>query len=179
MSYARFEKHSDNVVLLSFDDPDSPVNVMNGNFLAGFAEAIDRLESEIEEIAGVIITSGKDSFFAGGDLEEIMAVDSADVRRYFEKVMSIKSMFRRLEHLGRPVVAAINGAALGGGYEICLACHHRVALGEKKLQIGLPEVTLGLLPGGGGVGAAGETDRAPGGAAPAIARHPAERGRCA
>ncbi|MGI9295513.1 MAG: 3-hydroxyacyl-CoA dehydrogenase NAD-binding domain-containing protein [Pseudomonadales bacterium] len=151
MSYAQYEKDSDDIVLLSFNDPDSPVNVMNNNFINGLGEAIDRLASEVDDIAGVIVTSGKDTFFAGGDLEEIVAVDKSDVQRYFEKIMHIKSMFRRVERLGKPVVAAINGAALGGGYEICLACHHRVALDDKKVQIGLPEVTLGLLPGGGGV----------------------------
>lgn len=151
MSYAQYEKDSDNIVLLSFNDPDSPVNVMNNNFINGLGEVIDRLGNELDHIAGVIITSGKDTFFAGGDLEEIIAVDKSDVQRYFEKIMYIKSMFRRIERLGKPVVAAINGAALGGGYEICLACHHRIALDNKKVQIGLPEVTLGLLPGGGGV----------------------------
>lgn len=65
--------------------------------------------------------------------------------------MVLKAQLRRLETLGKPVVAAINGAALGGGWEICLACHHRVALDDKSVQLGLPEVTLGLLPGGGGV----------------------------
>jgi 3-hydroxyacyl-CoA dehydrogenase/enoyl-CoA hydratase/3-hydroxybutyryl-CoA epimerase len=83
--------------------------------------------------------------------QEILAVDAADSERYYNKVMYIKSLFARLGDLGVPVVAAINGAALGGGYEICLASHYRVALKSPAVQIGLPEVTLGLLPGGGGV----------------------------
>ncbi len=151
MKYAQYEKDNDNIVTLTFDDPDSPVNVMNSNFLEGLNELIDRLESERDEISGVIITSGKETFFAGGDLTEIIDVDESDLPRYFEKVMHIKSMFKRLETFGRPVVAAINGAALGGGFELCLMCHHRVALDNRKVVIGLPEVTLGLLPGGGGV----------------------------
>jgi 3-hydroxyacyl-CoA dehydrogenase/enoyl-CoA hydratase/3-hydroxybutyryl-CoA epimerase len=150
MAYADYNKDSDGIVLVSFNDPDSPVNVMNSNFLDGLDETLVRLETE-EGLVGVIITSGKDTFFAGGDLEEILAVDAADSERYFKKIMYIKSLFRRLGALGKPVVAAINGAALGGGFEICLASHYRIALDSPRVQIGLPEVTLGLLPGGGGV----------------------------
>lgn len=151
MSYVSYEKGDDNIVTLVFDDPNAKVNVMNADFINGLDEAVVRLEAEREKIAGVIVASGKDTFFAGGDLDEILAVDDSSVDAFFDRIMRIKSIFRRLEKLGRPVVAAINGAALGGGFEICLACHGRIALNDKPVVVGLPEVTLGLLPGGGGV----------------------------
>lgn len=151
MSYIQYDKDQDNLVTLTLDDPDMPVNVMNGAFIDGLDEAVERLEQEAGDISGVIITSGKDTFFAGGDLEEIIAVTPENCEAYFNKVMRIKKAMRRLECLGKPVVSAINGVALGGGYEICLATHHRIALNSRKVLVGLPEVTLGLLPGGGGV----------------------------
>jgi len=151
MSYVSYKKDNDGVVTVVFDDPGAKVNVMNSGFINGLNEAVGRLEAERETVTGVIIASGKDTFFAGGDLNELIAVDSTNVGAFFDRVMRIKSLFRRMEKLGRPVVAAINGAALGGGFEICLACHGRIALNDKRVVVGLPEVTLGLLPGGGGV----------------------------
>jgi 3-hydroxyacyl-CoA dehydrogenase/enoyl-CoA hydratase/3-hydroxybutyryl-CoA epimerase len=151
MSYAKYSKDSDGIVTITFDNPDSKVNVMNTTFIDALGEALDQLDTEIDDVKGVIVASGKDTFFAGGDLDQIVAVTKDTVDEYFGDVMRVKSMMRRIEKLGRPVVAAINGAALGGGYEICQACHHRVALDSPKVVVGLPEVTLGLLPGGGGV----------------------------
>lgn len=151
MSYVSYEKGDDGIVTLVFDDPGAKVNTMNADFIGGLDAAVERLEAEHETIAGVIITSGKDTFFAGGDLDEIITVDDSSVGAFFGRIMRIKSLFRRIEKLGRPVVAAINGAALGGGFELCLACHGRIALNDGRTVVGLPEVTLGLLPGGGGV----------------------------
>lgn len=151
MSYANYSKDNNGIVTVVFDDPNTRVNVMNTDFLDGLGEALDKLESEIDDVTGLIITSGKDTFFAGGDLDEIIAVTKDTVDEYFAKIKRVKSLLRRIEKLGRPAVAAINGAALGGGYEICQACHYRVALDSPKVSVGLPEVTLGLLPGGGGV----------------------------
>lgn len=151
MSYANYEKDNDNIVTITMDDPGSSVNVMNDAFLEGLLAMAAYVEQHRDDIAGVILTSGKETFFAGGDLEEILAVSKDTVGTYFDKVMTIKAAFRRLEMAGRPIVVAINGAALGGGYELCLATHHRIALDSKKVVIGMPEVTLGLLPGGGGV----------------------------
>ncbi len=151
MSYVTYKKDVDGIVTMVFDDPGAKVNVMNSDFINGLNEAVGRLEAERETVAGVIVTSGKGTFFAGGDLNEIITVDSSNVGAFFARIMRIKSIFRRIEKLGRPVVAAINGAALGGGFEICLACHGRIALNDKHVVVGLPEVTLGLLPGGGGV----------------------------
>lgn len=151
MSYATYSKDKDGIVTITFDNPDSKVNVMNKRFIAALGEALDQLDAEIDDVKGVIVASGKDTFFAGGDLDEISDVTKDTVDDYFADVMQVKSLMRRFEKLGRPVVAAINGVALGGGYEICLACHHRIALDGPKVAVGLPEVTLGLLPGGGGV----------------------------
>ncbi|WP_374973528.1 3-hydroxyacyl-CoA dehydrogenase NAD-binding domain-containing protein [Spongiibacter marinus] len=146
-----YEKDSDNIVTVTMD-MSGPVNAMNDEYVALMGETIDRLEAERESIAGVVLTSAKSSFFAGGDIKSMLSLKPGEGEaEMFEMNLKIKGMLRRMEKLGRPVVAAINGAALGGGYEICLACHHRVALDSKAVQVGLPEVSLGLLPGGGGI----------------------------
>ncbi|RKT18671.1 3-hydroxyacyl-CoA dehydrogenase/enoyl-CoA hydratase/3-hydroxybutyryl-CoA epimerase [Streptomyces sp. 1114.5] len=141
----RWEQDQDGVVTLVLDDPTQSVNTMNEAFTADFEAVVGRL-------AGlVVITSGKKTFFAGGDLRMLSAARPEDAEAVFEKSMRIKRSLRTLETLGKPVVAAVNGSALGGGLEIALACHHRIALNTPAGRIGLPEVTLGLLPGGGGV----------------------------
>ncbi|MGV1005004.1 MAG: 3-hydroxyacyl-CoA dehydrogenase NAD-binding domain-containing protein [Candidatus Nanopelagicales bacterium] len=139
------------IVTLTMDDPAQGANTMNDTFLASLNETVQRLEKEKEGITGVILTSGKKTFFAGGDLKMISAAKPADAARLTEWSLQLKDSLRRLETLGRPVVAAINGSALGGGLELALACHHRIALDVRGSEIGFPEVTLGLLPGGGGV----------------------------
>ncbi len=147
----RYEKGQDQIVVLTLDMPGQSANTMNAAYREAMAATLTRLEAEKDEIAGVVITSAKKTFFAGGDLNELIKVDKAHAKAFYDSVLVLKAQLRRLETLGKPVVAAINGAALGGGWEICLACHHRVALDDKSVQLGLPEVTLGLLPGGGGV----------------------------
>lgn len=147
----RYEKGQDQIVVLTLDMPGQSANTMNAAYREAMAATLMRLEAEKDEIAGVVITSAKKTFFAGGDLNELIKVDKAQAKAFYDSVLVLKAQLRRLETLGKPVVAAINGAALGGGWEICLACHHRVALDDKSVQLGLPEVTLGLLPGGGGV----------------------------
>lgn len=147
----RYEKGQDNVVVLTMDMPGQSANTMNGVYREAMAKTIARLEAEKEGIAGVVLTSAKKTFFAGGDLNELIKVTKADAPAFYQGILELKGQLRRLETLGKPVVAAINGAALGGGWEICLACHHRIALDNPGVQLGLPEVTLGLLPGGGGV----------------------------
>jgi 3-hydroxyacyl-CoA dehydrogenase/enoyl-CoA hydratase/3-hydroxybutyryl-CoA epimerase len=150
-SAVRYDKDSEGVVVLTLDDPTSSANTMNEHYLASMGEAIDRLEAEREEIAGVVVASAKKTFFAGGNLHRIQQAGPDDAADVFVLAESIKAQLRRLETLGKPVVAAINGAALGGGLEIALACHHRIAVDDSRVEIGVPEVTLGLLPGGGGV----------------------------
>jgi 3-hydroxyacyl-CoA dehydrogenase/enoyl-CoA hydratase/3-hydroxybutyryl-CoA epimerase len=147
----RFEKDSDNIVTLTMDMPGQSANTMNGDFREAILITAERIEKEIDSISGIIYASAKKTFFAGGDLNELIKAQPEDAEEFFNMVETIKAPLRKIETLGIPVVAAINGAALGGGYEICLASHYRVAINDKKLVVGLPEVTLGLLPGGGGV----------------------------
>jgi 3-hydroxyacyl-CoA dehydrogenase / enoyl-CoA hydratase / 3-hydroxybutyryl-CoA epimerase len=146
-----WHRDADGIVTLTLDDPNQRANTMNADFHSSFTGAVARLENEQHDITGVIITSGKDTFFAGGDLTLLAQVTPANAADFAGGVREIKSALRRLETLGRPVVAALNGAALGGGLEIALACHHRVAVDNPKARFGFPEVTLGLLPGAGGV----------------------------
>ncbi|WP_026422179.1 3-hydroxyacyl-CoA dehydrogenase NAD-binding domain-containing protein [Actinokineospora inagensis] len=142
---------ADGIVTLTMDDPNQGANTMNDLFRTSFAATVERLEAEKDSITGVIITSGKKTFFAGGDLNQLIRARPENAAEMTVTVNTMKDFFRRLELLGKPVVAAINGAALGGGYEIALATHHRIAVDARGVEIGLPEVTLGLLPGGGGV----------------------------
>jgi 3-hydroxyacyl-CoA dehydrogenase / enoyl-CoA hydratase / 3-hydroxybutyryl-CoA epimerase len=147
----RYETGQDRIVVLTLDMPGQSANTMNAVYRQAMAACIARLTAERDSIVGVIITSAKKTFFAGGDLNELVKVGKAEAQAFYDMILGLKAQLRALETLGKPVVAAINGAALGGGWEICLACHHRVALDQPAVQIGLPQVTLGLLPGGGGV----------------------------
>ncbi|MET9512840.1 3-hydroxyacyl-CoA dehydrogenase NAD-binding domain-containing protein [Streptomyces flavidovirens] len=147
----RWEQDETGVVTLVLDDPNQSANTMNQAFKDSIAAIADRAEAEKDSIRGIIFTSAKKTFFAGGDLKDMIKVGPENAQQAFDTGTAIKKSLRRIETLGKPVVAAINGAALGGGYEIALACHHRVALDAPGSRIGLPEVTLGLLPAGGGV----------------------------
>ncbi|HET7533727.1 MAG TPA: 3-hydroxyacyl-CoA dehydrogenase NAD-binding domain-containing protein [Nocardioidaceae bacterium] len=149
-SAVRWDKDSDGIVVLTLDDPTASANTMNELYKESMAAAVARLDQEKDEITGVVVTSAKKTFFAGGDLKMMVQAGPEDAPRIFETVEAIKADLRRLELFGKPVVAAINGAALGGGLEITLACHHRIAV-DGRYDLGLPEVSLGLLPGGGGV----------------------------
>ncbi|MET7982986.1 MULTISPECIES: 3-hydroxyacyl-CoA dehydrogenase NAD-binding domain-containing protein [unclassified Streptomyces] len=147
----RWEQDETGVVTLVLDDPNQSANTMNRAFKDSIAAVAERAEAEKDSIRGIIYASAKKTFFAGGDLKDMIQAGPEDAQAAFETGTAIKSSLRRIETLGKPVVAAINGAALGGGYEIALASHHRVALDAPGSKIGLPEVTLGLLPAGGGV----------------------------
>ncbi|MCX4984621.1 3-hydroxyacyl-CoA dehydrogenase NAD-binding domain-containing protein [Streptomyces sp. NBC_00572] len=147
----RWEQDETGIVTLVLDDPNQSANTMNQAFRASIIAIADRVEAEKDSIRGIIYTSAKKTFFAGGDLKDMVQAGPEHARDIFEGALEMKRALRRIETLGKPVVAAINGAALGGGYEIALASHHRVALDAPGSKIGLPEVTLGLLPGGGGV----------------------------
>jgi 3-hydroxyacyl-CoA dehydrogenase/enoyl-CoA hydratase/3-hydroxybutyryl-CoA epimerase len=147
----RWDKDGEGIVTLTLDDPNQRANTMNDDFRSSLTVAVDRLEAEKDSIVGVIVTSAKDTFFAGGDLKLLSQVTDDNAPEFAAGVEKIKADFRRFEKLGKPTVAALNGAALGGGLEIALACNRRIALDNPKAQFGLPEVTLGLLPGAGGV----------------------------
>ncbi|MDB5229159.1 MAG: 3-hydroxyacyl-CoA dehydrogenase NAD-binding protein [Bacteroidota bacterium] len=145
----KYEKDADNIVTITMDMQGRSANVINEEFAKLWLEMIDRLEKEKNEIAGVVLTSAKSTFFAGADIDNLYT--QTDPKQIFDMCEGLKKQLRRLETLGKPVVAALNGAALGGGLEIALACHYRIALNNPKAQFGLPEVGLGLLPGGGGI----------------------------
>jgi 3-hydroxyacyl-CoA dehydrogenase/enoyl-CoA hydratase/3-hydroxybutyryl-CoA epimerase len=147
----RWDQDADGVVVLTLDDPNQSANTMNQAYMDSIAATVDRLEGEKDQINGVVITSAKKTFFAGGDLNDLRKMRKEDGEQVAEFVRAGKSYLRRLETLGVPVVAAINGAALGGGLEICLACHYRIVVDDPKAVVGFPEVQLGLLPGAGGV----------------------------
>ena len=146
-----WHEDDDGIVLLTIDDPAATVNTMNAAYTESMAATVDRLEREKDRIKGVVLTSAKKTFFAGGDLQALRSVRPEDAAEFTAHVDRVKADLRRLETLGKPVVAAINGTALGGGLEIALAAHHRIAADVPGARLGLPEVTLGLLPGGGGI----------------------------
>ncbi len=146
-----WSRDDDGVVTLTMDDPSSSVNTMNAAYINSMEVSVARLEAERETITGVILCSAKRSFFAGGDLNALRQSSLDNAAEQTARIDLMKEQFRRLEKLGRPVVAAINGSALGGGLEVALAAHHRVVADVPGCQLGAPEVTLGLLPGGGGV----------------------------
>ncbi|GGN88741.1 3-hydroxyacyl-CoA dehydrogenase [Actinoplanes lobatus] len=147
----RYDRGDDGIVVLTLDDPRRGANTMNDAYVASMEATVSRLEAERDQITGVIITSAKNSWFAGGDLDQLGSVPADQGQDVFDLSTRVKGQLRRLETLGKPVVAAINGSALGGGLELALSCHRRIALNNPKTEIGLPEVTLGLLPAGGGV----------------------------
>lgn len=150
-SAVRYDRDADGIVTLTLDDPTASANTMTELYKESMEAAVERLYAEVDDITGVVLASAKKTFFAGGNLKSMLEATKADAERIFEMGEAIKSSLRRLEKFPRPVVAAINGAALGGGFEIALAANHRIAVDDRSVKLGLPESTLGLLPGGGGV----------------------------
>lgn len=140
MKSIRYEKDADNIVLV-FDNPTESANLMNADFREDFGAAVAKLKAEAE-LAGVILRSAKSTFFAGADLKEMFAAREQSAEAMWAVAQPLKEQMRALETLGKPVVAAIGGAALGGGWELCLCAHHRIALDNPKITLGLPEVTL-------------------------------------
>jgi len=155
--YICLEKDADGIVELVLDQPGKAVNTMGYEFLEAMENAVTALESMVADgdIKGVYVRSGKKTFFGGGDLVSLLEIPTEitpeDANDKYQSTLDAKRNLRRLETLGVPVAVGINGAALGGGYEICLACHHRVAIDAKGVEVGLPEAQLGLLPGAGGI----------------------------
>jgi 3-hydroxyacyl-CoA dehydrogenase/enoyl-CoA hydratase/3-hydroxybutyryl-CoA epimerase len=146
----RWERGEDGIVLLTFDDPAQTANTLNNACRQSITAAVDRLEAECDQITGVIIASAKKTFFAGGDLNRLFGATPERAASFATESRELNGAFRRIETLGRPVVATLAGAALGGGLEVALAAHHRIVVDDPEIELGLPEVTLGLLPGAGG-----------------------------
>ena len=150
MSAIQYEKNADNIVILTLDSPNQSANTMNADFRVALEDIVSKLQADAE-ISGIIFRSAKKTFFAGGDLDELIQAEPDHATAFFNMIEEMKAKLRYIETRGIPVVAALNGTALGGGWELALGCHHRIALNDAKAKFGLPEVTLGLLPGGGGV----------------------------
>ncbi|XAH21529.1 3-hydroxyacyl-CoA dehydrogenase NAD-binding domain-containing protein [Xylophilus sp. GW821-FHT01B05] len=142
-----YQTDADGIATLAWNVADRPMNVLNLASIAAFDEAVRRAIAD-PQVKGAIVTSSRPEFVAGGDLDLIRGIRTA------EESMASSGPFSRtlrlLETSGKPFVAAINGTALGGGLEICLACHRRIAVDDPRVQLGVPEVTLGLLPAAGG-----------------------------
>jgi 3-hydroxyacyl-CoA dehydrogenase/enoyl-CoA hydratase/3-hydroxybutyryl-CoA epimerase len=142
---------ADGIATITFDEQGSPVNTMCLQWQADLAQAAEQLLKDKASIQGVILASAKSTFFAGADLKGVMRSQASDGVRVYAEIESMKKSFRTIETLGVPVVSCLNGAALGGGWEVALIGHHRIATANPKTQFGLPEVTLGLIPGAGGI----------------------------
>ena len=140
----RWQTESDGIVVLTMDDPAQSANTLSERFVTALGDTVARLKQEREYITGVVLTSAKKTFFAGGDLHELLGLQAEDASRFTTHLNGIKAQLRALETLGRPVVAAINGAALGGGLELALACHHSIVADVPGSELGLPEENVNV-----------------------------------
>ncbi|WP_201610782.1 3-hydroxyacyl-CoA dehydrogenase NAD-binding domain-containing protein [Psychrobacter immobilis] len=143
-----FSAQADNgIITVTIDQADRKMNVIGDGFNDAFAALTDAFVND-QDAKGLILTSGKSTFVVGADIDQLATIETAE--QAFDLVEDLKASLRKLETSGKPVVAAITGTALGGGLELALACHYRIAIDSPKTKLGLPEVKLGLLPGGGG-----------------------------
>jgi len=138
---------ADGIAIATMDHPARSMNVLDDALAQPLAAAIERLAGD-PAVKGLVIATGKKDFLAGADVDRLWAITTA--QQAFDESMRFKGVLRRMERAGKPVVAAIRGQCLGGGLEIALACHRRIVLDDGQARLGLPEVKLGLLPGGGG-----------------------------
>jgi 3-hydroxyacyl-CoA dehydrogenase/enoyl-CoA hydratase/3-hydroxybutyryl-CoA epimerase len=157
----KLETDADGIALVTWDSPGRSMNVIDLKVMEELAGIVETVAGDAA-IKGAVITSGKDTFCAGADLTmlEMLSREYIDVareqgeemgvQRIFEESRRLSQLYHRLETCGKPWVAAINGMALGGGFELCLACHHRIATDNPKSRVGLPEIKIGLFPGAGG-----------------------------
>ena len=142
---------SDGVATITFDEPGSPVNTMCQDWQSDLAEVTARVVADQDKLRGIVLASNKSTFFAGADLKALMRNKSTDGALVFTEIERMKKNMRTLETLGKPVVSCLNGSALGGGWEIALVGHHRIAVDDPKIRFGMPEITLGLIPGASGI----------------------------
>ena len=141
----------DGIATITFDQEGSPVNTMCAQWQQDLARVTGQVVKDKESIVGIVLASNKSTFFAGADLKATMRLQPDDAPRVFQEIEQTKKCFRTLETLGVPVVSCLNGTALGGGWEVALVGHHRVAVDSDRIQFGLPEITLGLIPGASGI----------------------------
>lgn len=142
-------RQEQDIAIVAWHMTSAPMNVLNDESIPQFEAALERAIAD-PAVKGIIVTSDKPEFVVGADLKMILRANGKDPAEMLKVSTELNRVFRRIETCGKAVVAAINGTALGGGYEICLACHHRIALNLPKTVLGLVEVTIGLLPGAGG-----------------------------
>jgi 3-hydroxyacyl-CoA dehydrogenase / enoyl-CoA hydratase / 3-hydroxybutyryl-CoA epimerase len=147
MAAIALESGADGVLVATMNLPGKAMNVLDAEMAEALAALVERLETDASA-TGLILLSGKKDFFAGADIDHLWSITTA--KQAFDEAMRFKALLRRLEGCGKPVVAAIHGRCLGGGLEMALACHHRIVLDDGAARLGLPEVKLGLMPGGGG-----------------------------
>ena len=150
MKTIRYELQ-DGIATITFDEPGSPVNTMCLDWQHDLTMVTAQVVQDKEAIRGIVLASAKSTFFAGADLKGTMRLQASDAPLVFRQIEQTKKNFRTLETLGKPVVTCLNGSALGGGWEVALVGHYRVAVDDRKIQLGLPEVTLGLIPGASGI----------------------------
>lgn len=143
-----FSVDSDGIGTLVINQTEESTNLFSEAFIIQYIEVAQQAIAD-ENVKGVIVTSGKPIFMAGADLRALLE-DITDKKAFTDSVINLHTGLRSIETGGKPFVAAINGTALGGGLELCLACHHRIALNSTKIKIGFPEIKVGLFPGGGG-----------------------------
>jgi 3-hydroxyacyl-CoA dehydrogenase/enoyl-CoA hydratase/3-hydroxybutyryl-CoA epimerase len=142
---------ADGIATITFDEPNSPVNTMCLQWQDDMTAVTAQVVQDKDAIKGILLASSKSTFFAGADLKATMRLKASDAPAAYVEIERLKKNFRTIETLGKPVVALLNGTALGGGWEVALVGHHRIAIDDSKIQFGMPEVTLGLLPGASGV----------------------------
>ncbi len=157
----KLETDSDGIALITWDEPGRSMNVIDVAVIQELSDLVEKTSADAN-IKGVVITSGKDTFCAGADLALLNTMQAtylefvksqgpeAAAKKLFEESRKLSQLYRRIETCGKPWVAALNGTALGGGFELALACHHRVASDNDKTRLGLPEIKIGLFPGAGG-----------------------------
>lgn len=157
----KFETDADGIALITWDMPERSMNVINLTVIEELGSIVEKVAADAA-IKGAVITSSKDTFCAGADLTLLESLTRAFAEMaknqgeeqaatvLFEESRKLSQLYRRLETCGKPFVAAINGTALGGGFELCLACHQRIASDNPKTRLGLPEIKIGLFPGAGG-----------------------------
>jgi len=148
MNHIKYKVDNDGIAFVTWDVANSPVNIMNETTMPEFFTAINQAIND-EKVKGIVINSAKNDFIAGGDLKWFLNYDKSR-QECFEMLMETNRNLRLLETCNKPVVAAINGLALGGGCEVALACHYRIMNNNPKNKIGLVECSVGLFPGAGG-----------------------------
>ncbi|MBV9556549.1 MAG: enoyl-CoA hydratase/isomerase family protein, partial [Pseudolabrys sp.] len=161
MANFSFDVDGDGIALITWDMPGRSMNVIDVSVMQELSTLVETVASEAA-IKGAVVTSGKATFCAGADLTMLEGLaqtfrklikeqgEEAAAKAVFEESRKLSQLYRRIETSGKPWVAAINGTALGGGFELTLACHHRVAAQDDKTRLGLPEIKVGLFPGAGG-----------------------------